>query len=62
MALFIAMLAFGEGPALDEAKVGVLAASLCAALAGFVLLRATLAPAEAIVGTDQVATASAGKA
>jgi NhaA family Na+:H+ antiporter len=34
MALFIALLAFGEGAALDEAKVGVLAASLCAAVAG----------------------------
>jgi Na+/H+ antiporter NhaA len=45
MALFVAMLAFGESPALDEAKVGVLAASVCAALAGYAVLR--LAPAEA---------------
>ena len=56
MALFIAMLAFGEGPALDEAKVGVLAASLSAAVAGYALLRATLAPA-----TETAATAEAGR-
>ena len=61
MALFIAMLAFGEGAALDEAKVGVLAASLCAAIAGYALLRATLAPTEAeaaAVEDDRVETAS----
>ena len=42
MALFIGTLAFGEGPVLNQAKVGVLLASVCAAVAGFVLLRATL--------------------
>jgi NhaA family Na+:H+ antiporter len=42
MALFIGTLAFGEGPVLNQAKVGVLLASACAAVAGFVLLRATL--------------------
>jgi Na+:H+ antiporter, NhaA family len=45
MALFIAMLAFGEGPALAQAKVGVLSASVCAAVIGYLLLRASLAPA-----------------
>ena len=45
MALFIAMLAFGESPALDQAKIGVLAASVCAAVLGYLLLRSTLAPA-----------------
>jgi NhaA family Na+:H+ antiporter len=42
MALFIGTLAFGEGPVLNQAKIGVLLASVCAAVAGFVLLRATL--------------------
>jgi len=42
MALFIGTLAFGEGPVLNQAKVGVLLASVCAAVAGFVLLRVTL--------------------
>lgn len=42
MALFIAVLAFGEGPTLDEAKLGVLAASACAAVAGYLALRAGL--------------------
>ena len=45
MALFIAMLAFGESPALDQAKIGVLAASVCAAVIGYLVLRMTLAPA-----------------
>ncbi|HET8654330.1 MAG TPA: Na+/H+ antiporter NhaA [Longimicrobiaceae bacterium] len=40
MSLFIASLAFGEGSALlDAAKVGILAASLIAATAGWILLR-----------------------
>jgi NhaA family Na+:H+ antiporter len=61
MALFIAMLAFGESPALDQAKVGVLASSVCAAVAGYALLRATLpaasaSPAEAPVGGPAAAT------
>jgi NhaA family Na+:H+ antiporter len=42
MALFIATLAFGGGAALDQAKIGVLSASVCAATAGWVLLRITL--------------------
>jgi NhaA family Na+:H+ antiporter len=45
MALFIAMLAFEESPVLDQAKIGVLSASVCAAIAGYLLLRMTLAPA-----------------
>jgi Na+:H+ antiporter, NhaA family len=44
MALFIAMLAFGESPALDQAKIGVLSASVCAAVLGYLLLRMSLAP------------------
>jgi Na+:H+ antiporter, NhaA family len=47
MALFIAMLAFGDSPALAQAKIGVLSASLCAAVLGYLLLRTTLAPAAA---------------
>jgi NhaA family Na+:H+ antiporter len=42
MSLFIANLAFGPGPALDQAKVGVLAASVVAALAGLGLLARAL--------------------
>lgn len=38
MALFIGHLAFGEGSALDEAKLGILAASLLAAVTGALLL------------------------
>ena len=45
MALFIAMLAFGESPALDQAKIGVLSASVCAAVIGYLLLRMTLGSA-----------------
>ncbi len=41
MALFIAGLAF-EGDLLDQAKVGVMAASLLAGLLGFTLVRASL--------------------
>ena len=55
MSLFVAGLAFGEsGPLLDSAKVGVLAASLIAGIAGWVFLRAggsapaAGAPAEAL--------------
>jgi Na+/H+ antiporter NhaA len=32
------MLAFGESPALDQAKVGVLAASVCAAVISYLVL------------------------
>ena len=42
MALFIADLAFAGRPALDQAKVAILAASAFAGLAGYVLLRLTL--------------------
>jgi Na+:H+ antiporter, NhaA family len=54
MALFIAMLAFGEGPVLDQAKIGVLSASLCAAVLGYLLLRMTLAPAGVAAEPDRV--------
>jgi NhaA family Na+:H+ antiporter len=52
MSLFIANLAFGPSPELDQAKIGVLAASVVAALAGLGFLsralpraRRTAAPA-----------------
>jgi NhaA family Na+:H+ antiporter len=38
MSLFIANLAFGDSPALETAKVGILAASIASALAGVVIL------------------------
>jgi NhaA family Na+:H+ antiporter len=45
MSLFIAALAFGDGPLLAQAKVGVLLASLVSAVAGFlVLFRVRRAP------------------
>lgn len=48
MALFVAMLAFGDGPDLDRAKVGVLAASTLAAVVGYLVLgRVLAAPAGA---------------
>ncbi|HEX4935403.1 MAG TPA: Na+/H+ antiporter NhaA [Gemmatimonadaceae bacterium] len=40
MSLFIAGLAFGDGPLLDSAKIAVLVASSVAGLAGFLILRA----------------------
>ncbi|MFO1070649.1 MAG: Na+/H+ antiporter NhaA [Geminicoccaceae bacterium] len=43
MALFIAALAFGPTPELDQAKIGVLAASVVAAIAGLLVLRTALA-------------------
>ena len=46
MSLFIASLAFGEGPLLTMAKLGILSASLIAGLTGWVLLR-TQAPCAA---------------
>jgi NhaA family Na+:H+ antiporter len=58
MALFIAMLAFGEGPALDQAKVGVLSASVCAAVLGYLLLRMSLAPAGAAAEPERVPVAT----
>ncbi len=39
MSLFVAALAFGSGPLLDSAKVGILAGSLVAGVTGAVLLR-----------------------
>lgn len=42
MALFIGALAFGDGPVLDQAKLGVLLASLLAALAGLAVLNRSL--------------------
>ncbi len=46
MSIFVSGLAFGEGPEVVAAKVGILLASAAAAVAGLVLLRATL-PKEA---------------
>jgi NhaA family Na+:H+ antiporter len=42
MALFIAALAFGEGPLASAAKVGILAASVLACAAGLLVLRRVL--------------------
>lgn len=42
MALFIAYLAFGPTPALSQAKIGVLAASVVAAMCGLAVLHLTL--------------------
>jgi NhaA family Na+:H+ antiporter len=50
MALFIAGLAL-EGPMLDAAKIGILAASLLAAIAGMLLLRFSLRPLAAEPGS-----------
>lgn len=41
MSIFVSGLAFGEGPMLDDAKIGILAASLAAGVIGYVLLRLT---------------------
>ncbi len=56
MALFIAMLAFGEGAVLDQAKIGVMAASVLAAMLGYGLLRMTLP--EPIAAAARPATAT----
>lgn len=56
MALFIAMLAFGDGPALDQAKIGVLSASVLAAVLGYVLLRAALPQAQGLPRQAAAAT------
>ncbi len=45
MALFVANLAFGSTLALDQAKIGVLAASLVSAVVGFMLLKRAFAAA-----------------
>jgi NhaA family Na+:H+ antiporter len=42
MSLFIAALAFGEGPLLESAKLGILAASLVSGSLGYVLLRRSI--------------------
>ena len=42
MSLFIANLAFGQGLLLDEAKIGILIASLIAGLAGYFILKTSL--------------------
>jgi Na+/H+ antiporter NhaA len=42
MALFMAMLAFSEDIALHQAKISVLAASVCAAIIGYFLPRVAL--------------------
>ena len=42
MSLFVGELAFGAGPMLDAAKVGILLASLTAGVSGYLLLRAVL--------------------
>jgi Na+:H+ antiporter, NhaA family len=42
MSLFVATLAFGTGPLLDSAKVGILAASFVAGVAGATVLRTAL--------------------
>jgi NhaA family Na+:H+ antiporter len=39
MSLFIGGLSFGEGPEMNEVRLGVLTASAVAAVAGFILLR-----------------------
>jgi Na+/H+ antiporter NhaA len=49
------MLAFGESAALDQAKIGVLSASVCAAVVGYLLLRAVLSPADAPTRPEGVA-------
>jgi Na+:H+ antiporter, NhaA family len=54
MSLFIAYLAFGEGALLDQAKTGVLAASLVAALAGLAFLHMAL-PGRRRAGAGQPA-------
>ncbi len=45
MSLFVGALAFGAGPLLDAAKVGILAASLVAGLLGWLVIRTAAAPA-----------------
>ena len=43
MSLFVAGLAYGSGPLLDSAKVGVIAASVLAGAVGYLVLRTTTA-------------------
>jgi Na+:H+ antiporter, NhaA family len=56
VALFIAELAFPSGRALSEAKTGILAASLVAGVAGYLILR--LAPSPAFDASDEEGTAA----
>ncbi len=51
VALFVAELAFEHGPRLDEAKVGILAASLAAGIAGYITMR--LSPIRLAAGGDR---------
>jgi NhaA family Na+:H+ antiporter len=44
MSLFVATLAFGAGPLLDSAKIGILAGSICAGTVGTIVLRVTARP------------------
>jgi NhaA family Na+:H+ antiporter len=54
MSLFIANLAFGSGPLLDSAKVGILAASLTAGVVGFALLRGAAAPSRDAISRARI--------
>jgi NhaA family Na+:H+ antiporter len=61
MSLFIANLAFGEGALLDQAKIGVLAASVVAALAGLAILYMALPGGKgAVAGQPVVRSADGG--
>ena len=60
MSLFIATLAFGRGPLLESAKVGILGASVIAGVVGWVLLRGGARQdreSKAVVGQDGNAVA-----
>ncbi|MFN7143167.1 MAG: Na+/H+ antiporter NhaA [Myxococcota bacterium] len=59
MALFIAQLAFPPGPALETAKLGILAASLCAGVVGYVVGRVVLAPSSSTGAARTLAEAEA---
>jgi NhaA family Na+:H+ antiporter len=53
VALFIAELAFGPGPRLDEAKTAILAASVVAAVLGYVIMRVAPSPGAPTAVDDQ---------
>ncbi|HEX7977201.1 MAG TPA: Na+/H+ antiporter NhaA [Gemmatimonadaceae bacterium] len=53
MSLFIASLAFGQGPMLDVAKLGVITASVVAGITGYTLLSLT-SPVMAVTNADAV--------
>jgi len=55
MALFIANLAFATPAMLDQAKIGVLSASVIAAVLGFILLKRAFADAEPEAASVQAA-------